>query len=374
MVIEINKSRNCYGRTLIVLATLGLSLRSQGAPVAAQSPPATAQGSSNPAQSSVSPAGAQSSPAAGQGSSSATPGDGKASAADNSNSSSASSSASAPVSVSAPAPAAGDISSRVDPAKKAAIKELLTLTKLSESYSAIRDVMISQVRRTVNVMLQKAISDDTHLNSAQKKQMLDTVSDSSDRIISRYRPLSAERINMPVIMEQVAYKVYDESFTTGEIQDLITFYRTATGQKALKQMPEIMHRSMTLSAQMILSTVMDITKEVVADELAHLKTEAAALAGKTPATATPVISTPAIASPGAPAGSTTSPAASATASPAASATASPAASATASPAASVTTSPVAPSPAAPSSAPGASTTVVPALSSPAASQPPTAAK
>jgi hypothetical protein len=167
-----------------------------------------------------------------------------------------------------------DVDGKVDPAKKAAIKELLVLTKLSESYGAIRDIMLAQVRRSVNSLLQKLIADDASVSSAQKKQMLDTVSDSSDRIINRYRTLSAERIDMPAIMEQVAYKVYDESFTTSEIQDLIAFYRTPTGQKALKEMPEIMHRSMTLSAQLLQSKVIDIVKEVSSEEMARLKNEA----------------------------------------------------------------------------------------------------
>lgn len=170
--------------------------------------------------------------------------------------------------------ATADLGAKVDPAKKAAIKELLDLTKMSEKTSSMRDVMLASVRRTINFVLQKSIADDVHYSDSQKKQMLDTLSDSSDRIINRYRELSSERINMPAIMEQVAYKVYDESFTTSELQDLIAFYRTPTGQKALKEMPEIMQRSMTLSSQLIQPKVLDIIKELTSEEFARLKRDA----------------------------------------------------------------------------------------------------
>ena len=82
-------------------------------------------------------------------------------------------------------PANNELGAQVDPAKKAAIKELLNLTRMTENYSTMKDVMLGQVRRMINVVLQKSITDDVHYSDSQKKQMLDTLSDSSDRIINR---------------------------------------------------------------------------------------------------------------------------------------------------------------------------------------------
>ena len=159
----------------------------------------------------------------------------------------------------------------IDPAKKAAIRELLQVTKMGENVNAMRDLMLTQVRRTIDTVVKNQIATDTHLSDDRKKEMLNHLSESSDRIINRYKQLSDERINMPLLMEQVAYKVYDESFTTGEIQDIITFYRTPTGQKALRELPQIMQRSMIMTSQALQSKVVDIIKEVTSEEFARLK-------------------------------------------------------------------------------------------------------
>lgn len=46
--------------------------------------------------------------------------------------------------------------------------------------------------------------------------------------------------------------IYAEIFTEQELKDLITFYKTPTGQKALQKLPEIMQRSMQLAQQRLM--------------------------------------------------------------------------------------------------------------------------
>ncbi|MBS1996909.1 MAG: DUF2059 domain-containing protein [Cyanobacteria bacterium SZAS LIN-2] len=159
----------------------------------------------------------------------------------------------------------------IDPAKKAAIKELVELTKMHEQVGAVRDLMINQSRRTVDNLVAKKINSDASIPEERKQAMLDELSDSSDRIINRYLTLSKERINMAAMMEQVAYKVYDQCFTTSEIQDIIAFYRTPTGQKTLREMPQIVQRTIVASTEALQSQIFDVVKEVSDEELVRLK-------------------------------------------------------------------------------------------------------
>jgi len=178
-------------------------------------------------------------------------------------------------------PATADFAANIDPDKKAAIRELLTITKMTENAQSIQDMMINMLRRAIDVQLQRRIQADTVSSDSQKKAMQATLSDDSDRIIGKYRKLSKERIDISALMEQVGYKVYDESFTTAEINDLIAFYRTPTGQKAMKELPGIMKRSMTLTAELITPKVLQIFKEITADEMDHLKQDASKLSPQT---------------------------------------------------------------------------------------------
>lgn len=46
------------------------------------------------------------------------------------------------------------------------------------------------------------------------------------------------------ILKNETVAIYSDTFTVNELQDMIVFYKTSTGQKALQKLPEIMQRSM----------------------------------------------------------------------------------------------------------------------------------
>lgn len=47
-------------------------------------------------------------------------------------------------------------------------------------------------------------------------------------------------------LQKAVIKLYDDSFTTEELEIMLAFYETPTGQKALERMPQIVARSMSL--------------------------------------------------------------------------------------------------------------------------------
>ena len=47
-------------------------------------------------------------------------------------------------------------------------------------------------------------------------------------------------------MEPQITEVYAQTFTTDELRDMITFYRTPTGRKTLEKMPELMQKGMEI--------------------------------------------------------------------------------------------------------------------------------
>ena len=50
-------------------------------------------------------------------------------------------------------------------------------------------------------------------------------------------------------LQGIVVKLYMESFSEAELRDLITFYRTPTGKKALTVMPQLMQKGMTIGME-----------------------------------------------------------------------------------------------------------------------------
>jgi hypothetical protein len=86
-------------------------------------------------------------------------------------------------------------------------------------------------------------------------------------------------------MQPELVKLYAANFTEAELKEMTAFYKTPTGQKSLRAMPEVMQRSAMLGAQLAQGHEEEL-KTAMAARSAQLeaeKTKAAGAAGKPPA-------------------------------------------------------------------------------------------
>lgn len=65
-------------------------------------------------------------------------------------------------------------------------------------------------------------------------------------------------------------KIYSESFTGQELQDLNDFYRTPTGQKSVRIMPELMVKGSQLGATKIQENILEL-KEMIQEASKNLE-------------------------------------------------------------------------------------------------------
>ena len=70
---------------------------------------------------------------------------------------------------------------------------------------------------------------------------------------------------LPALTELMA-QVYARNFTTAELNDLMAFYKTPTGQKLLQSMPVITQQSLAAGQQFAQTIVTDLQKQIV-DEM-----------------------------------------------------------------------------------------------------------
>lgn len=71
-------------------------------------------------------------------------------------------------------------------------------------------------------------------------------------------------------MQEKMVPVYQKHFTEGDLNALIAFYSSPTGQKMLKEMPSLMADSMQVTMPMIRDHVQKVTQQLQ-DEIAQMK-------------------------------------------------------------------------------------------------------
>lgn len=132
--------------------------------------------------------------------------------------------------------------------------------------------MMAAHQRQYPIMIAQIVNADTNLTDDQKRDVIEKSQARALRSSERLRELFVQKINLGDVLQKVAFVVYDKNFTDSELKDIIAFYKTPTGQKSLKQMPEVMRESMDMTSTLIAPQMGQIVSQLMSEEKARLKT------------------------------------------------------------------------------------------------------
>ncbi|MFN8552347.1 MAG: DUF2059 domain-containing protein [Candidatus Obscuribacterales bacterium] len=160
----------------------------------------------------------------------------------------------------------------LSPEKKALILDLLKITEADKTVDKVVAQMMAAHQKQYPLMIAAIVNADTSLTDDQKKDLIEKSQARSLRSSERLRELFVQKINLGDVLNKVALVVYDKNFTDAELKDIIAFYKTPTGQKSLKQMPEVMRESMEMTTTLISPQMNQIITQLMTEEKARLKT------------------------------------------------------------------------------------------------------
>lgn len=147
--------------------------------------------------------------------------------------------------------------------KRALIKELLEITESTKNAEQIMDSMVrSELPKLVSAVLKNAPALDSDRPEIQK-QFSDIVS----RMAGKYRDRVVKKIDVNQLIEQVSYPIYDKYFTESELRDIIGFYKSSTGKKAISLMPQIFNDSFQRTNEILMPQMSRIMTEIITEEL-----------------------------------------------------------------------------------------------------------
>ncbi|HKV38535.1 MAG TPA: DUF2059 domain-containing protein [Blastocatellia bacterium] len=159
------------------------------------------------------------------------------------------------------------------PEKRALIKELMTVTNVSANTQSIMDTMLGQMGKIMPDMIRSRLPKESEEGGSaeDQEQRQELAAQVAERVMKRFRELFPERVNMPGVVEQIYYALYDKYFSEQEIKDLITFYKTPTGQKSIQVLPQLFSESLQRTSEMIEPKVIQMTRDIIQEQIEEVR-------------------------------------------------------------------------------------------------------
>jgi hypothetical protein len=147
--------------------------------------------------------------------------------------------------------------------KRALIKELLDITEANKNAQLIMDATVrSELPKLVSAILK-----DAPFLGSDKPEVQKQFSEIVSRMAIKYRDRVVKKIDVNQLIEQVSYPIYDKYFTDAELRDIIGFYKSATGKKAISMMPQLFSDSISRTNEILLPKMTSIMSEIITEEL-----------------------------------------------------------------------------------------------------------
>lgn len=131
------------------------------------------------------------------------------------------------------------------------------------------ETMTSQIDSMMGNMIQKMLQGQSI--SPQQQQAIDTMRANMVALIS-------EDFSWDV-MEPLYVKVYQETFSQSEIDGMVSFYSSPTGQAVVDKLPLAMQNAMSAMQERVMKTLVPKLQQMAQDTAARIKAQNAA-AGK----------------------------------------------------------------------------------------------
>ena len=115
------------------------------------------------------------------------------------------------------------------------------------------------------------VAEDKELTEAQRQSLRKAVDEATARVDKTTRAFLNDTMQIAKLEEEVIFRIYDTSFTETELKELIAFYRTPTGQKALVFLPSLSKRVQSEFGPVIQQKLQALIQPMLQTETEQLK-------------------------------------------------------------------------------------------------------
>ena len=154
----------------------------------------------------------------------------------------------------------------ISPEKRALISEFRSLTGANNVEGSINFSAAG-----VKEILDAIVEQDKDLTDPQRAQLGEWIKEATTRVEKTARTFLDDKSQIVELSEQTILKLYDKSFTDSELKELIAFYRTPTGQKALAFLRTLSGQVQSAFGEVIQAKLNPILQPKIQIEVEQLK-------------------------------------------------------------------------------------------------------
>ena len=165
---------------------------------------------------------------------------------------------------------APDASAELTEAKRQLIRELLVASGGTISTEEVNQMLLAQFERVYGSWVEQLVTDDPSLTSEEKQAMRQHLGD-FDWFSQVFSARFATRVDLDGIREQAYFPLYDRYFEESELKEILAFYRTPTGKKAVSVLPAIMQEGMEATQPLLQPQVVALMAEILAERSAEIE-------------------------------------------------------------------------------------------------------
>ncbi|KAG0162636.1 hypothetical protein DFQ30_001588, partial [Apophysomyces sp. BC1015] len=160
----------------------------------------------------------------------------------------------------------------IDPAKQAAIKALLDAIDAPKLVSAIADSAQMQAKQLVPAILSDALTENKSLNDKQKQAAVSALQKNAvpKLVESAGTVFNSDPFRQDAMQAQ--YDAYAKYYSTSEIKDLTTFYKSPTGRKFIEVQDQVGRDVVSGLMQKYMPESIKATRDQADKEVAAVKT------------------------------------------------------------------------------------------------------
>jgi hypothetical protein len=123
----------------------------------------------------------------------------------------------------------------------------------------------------IRQLLSSIVAEDKELSAAQRQSLQKSINDATARVDKAAHNFFDDTTQIAKLEEEVIFRIYDTSFTDSELKDLIVFYQTPAGQKALTFLRGLSARVQTEFGPVIQQNLQAIIQPILQTETEQLK-------------------------------------------------------------------------------------------------------
>ncbi|MFL6373873.1 MAG: DUF2059 domain-containing protein [Pyrinomonadaceae bacterium] len=158
----------------------------------------------------------------------------------------------------------------VPPEKVALIKEIAELTGGKKQFDEIMSASMDSEMETFKVSFAALVQNDKH-SPASDPILIKLMDESMADVSAKSKEFFAKQFSFDKFVNDVFVPVYAHHFTDDELRDLIAFYKTPTGQKLVRETPQMMVETMSATTKTLLPEFTKFMGNIVGEELDNAK-------------------------------------------------------------------------------------------------------